>query len=215
MESFLGNPLFLTYNFRVTYPYPGLLLSYFSFSFLVPNNWYLKPFHPPPSTCSIKFPKEIDLAPPKRTEENPYLKLHGVHEAYKEDRPKTENDRILAEEEHVKAETDGAMAAADRWKQKQALEALQRIVEVWQHVEERVEELYEAVEDLRQQVGMIKQHAVLQDATTTPRMPEAEDADQNKSILSTPSPELRIGPSGWSPFCSRSLGTGLRVSHDS
>jgi hypothetical protein len=46
---------------------------------------------------------------------------------------------------------------------------------VWQHVEERVEELCEAVEDLRLQVDMIKQHASLQDATTTPRMPEAED----------------------------------------
>jgi hypothetical protein len=44
-------------------------------------------------------------------------------------------------EEHVKAKTDGAVAAADCWKQKQALEALQRTVEVWQHVEERVEEL--------------------------------------------------------------------------
>jgi hypothetical protein len=84
-------------------------------------------------------------------------------------------------------------------------------VEVWQHVEERVEELCEAVEDLRLQVDMIKQHASLQDATTAPRMPEAEDADQNKSNLSTPPPELRIGPSGWSPFCSRSLGTGLRL----
>lgn len=78
-------------------------------------------------------------------------------------------------EEHVKAKTDGAVAAADCWKKKQALEALQRTVEVWQHVEERVEELCEAVEDLRLQVDMIKQHASLQDATTTPRMPEAED----------------------------------------
>jgi hypothetical protein len=30
VESFLGNPLFLIYNFCVSYPYPSLLLlSYF------------------------------------------------------------------------------------------------------------------------------------------------------------------------------------------